>query len=88
MDADVDKETARLANEIRDILGKHISKFDENNYKQTLTSCLIALAIEVGRLRWLCTETEEVTEDTFDETFWHGAMTHFKENKARFGTGH
>lgn len=89
MDADIDKETAKLANEIREVLGAHLSKFDSDNYQKTITSCLIALSAEVGRLRWLSVETDEVDPDRFDEVFWEGVVKYFNENKLRYGTtGH
>lgn len=83
---DIDKETLKLTNEIRDVLGRHITKVStEANYKEVLTSCIIALSIEVGRIRWLSTSTEEIDEEIFDKVFWEGATKHFNENKMRYG---
>ena len=85
-DIDPDVESTRLANLMRDLLGNHISKFEEDHYKQALTSCLVALAIEVGRLRWLSVETGEVDADNFDQIFWEATMKHFMENKHKYGS--
>lgn len=83
-----DVETAKLADEIKTLLGLYIAKFPENECPETLTACIMALAIEVGRLRWLCVSTDNVDEDVFDQLFWEGVMRHFNSNKNRFGTGH
>ncbi len=85
MEDDVDKATTELANDIRETLGEHISKFDDNDYKEALASCIMALYAEVGRLRWLSCETGEVTEESFDKVFLDGVMRYYKENKTRLG---
>lgn len=82
---DIDKKTVKLANEVRDVLGRHLAD-DSVSYQELITSCLIAIAIEAGRLRWLAISTEKVTEDKFDEIFWTGVMNHYQENKQRYGT--
>ena len=84
MDSHLETETTKLANEIRDLLGNHILKLKNEDYKQALMSCLIALAIEVGRFRWLSVETEEVDPDAFDETFWAAVSKHFNANKQKY----
>lgn len=82
---DVDKETTKLANELRDVLGAHILKIESLSYKEILTSCILALCVEVGRIRWLSVETNEVEPDKFDEIFLNGMMVHFNSNKRQFG---
>ncbi len=83
---DIDKETLRLTNEIRDVLGKHMTKVSgDSNYKEVITSCIIALSVEVGRLRWLASSAAEVDTEIFDSVFWQGATKHFNENKMRYG---
>lgn len=84
-DDDIANDTLLVANQLRDVLGRHIAQFSDNQYREALTSCLIALCIEVGRLRYLCTVTDEVTEDSFDQTFWNSTMKHFHENELQYG---
>lgn len=78
---DLDIETTRLANEIRDCLGAHMLKISKSDtHRACITSSLIALCIEVGRLRWLATSTKEVDESDFDKVFWNGVMKHYREH--------
>lgn len=87
MDASgIDKETAKLANEIRDLIGKHISKFDEEGYQEALTAGVIALAAVTGRHRKLCVDTGEVTGESFDQTFWEITMKHSEDDMVSFGS--
>lgn len=89
MESDLDLETSRLASQIRELLGEHMSKNTTKEIGESMTACLIALYAEVGRLRWLFTEAGEVTPDCFDEVFWSGAIKHFDDNKRRYGgSGH
>jgi hypothetical protein len=81
---DIDNKTAKLSNQIRELLGNHLLDV-EHTEKEKLTSCLIALCVEIARLRWLCVSTEEVKEEAFDETFIEGMMKHYEENRIRYG---
>ncbi len=81
----LDADTVKLANEIQTLLGTHILKFKDQDYQATLISCLSALALEVGRLRFLVTETEEVDVDKFDALFFTGVKKHFDEHKRKHG---
>lgn len=85
-DLATNQETTKLANKIRDLLGEHMLKLSQdNNYKVLLTSCIIALAVEVGRLRWLSTSTGEIHQERFDQIFWEAVARHYDSNKLRFG---
>lgn len=82
----LDDETTKLANKLRDSLGEHMLKFSALEIKEIIMSCLVALALEVGRLRWLAIATEEVEEEDFDRIFNEGVIQHYEKNKERYGT--
>lgn len=85
MDFNIDDETTILANDLRAILGAHMLRFNKLEYHKVITSCLIALACEVGRLRGLAVSTGEVEEDTFDRVFKQGVMVHYNEFNEKYG---
>lgn len=79
-----EQKTLELANQIKELLGRHMSD-DTKPYAELITSSLVALCIEVGRLRWLAVSTGEVEEDRFDQVFWEGTMGHYQDNKKKYG---
>ncbi len=85
---DFDKETAKLANDIKEILGAHMLKFGADSYHEVLVSCLTALAIQTGELRWLTSETEHTDPETFDTLFLAAVMKRFDEQKKKYGGSH
>ncbi len=85
---DFDKETAKLTNDIKELLGAHMLKFGANKYHEILVSCLTALAIQTGELRWLTSETEHIDPETFDTLFLEAVMKRFDEQKKKYGSSH
>lgn len=81
----LDQETTVLSNKIRDVLGAHMTKVEAFGYHEILTSCLTALACEVGRLKWLVVSTDSIEPHRFDEIFKDGLRKHFNENVRRYG---
>lgn len=83
---DLDTETMKLSNRIRQALVDHIDKFHEGEYQEIITTCLVSLASEAGRLRWLCDASGEVALKRFDKIFWEVLENHYQVNKDKFGT--
>ncbi len=85
---DLDKETAVLANAIKELVGAHILKFKADIYKEVLVSCLTALAVQTGDLRWLAVETEDTDVEKFDTIFLTAVVKQFDDQKRKYGGSH
>lgn len=85
MEFNIDHETTALANRLRDVLGEHMLKFSRLEYAAVITSCLVALCVEVGRLRGLAVATGEVEEESFDRIFKEGVLRHYEEFREKYG---
>lgn len=88
METELDSETLKLAGGIRELLGAHLLKFKDHRYQNVLVSCLIALAIETGKIRWLTVELEEIDVEKFDSIFLTAVVKHFDENRRKCGGSH
>ena len=73
----------KLANDIKDVLAR--SSQEDRPPEQIITSSLIALCIELGRLRFLAISSGDVSEDNFDQITWEIIMDNYKENLKKYG---
>lgn len=65
-----DERTDELISRLKDVIDEHFTKFEDEDYKDMITSTLVALAIHLGNLKWYCVKTDEVAEINFNEVLW------------------
>jgi hypothetical protein len=68
-----------LAGNIRECIGRHMENFDAYQYKEMIASVVIALYVEVARIKSLSVQTGEVDSSDFDRVFMNGVRNHFED---------
>ena len=82
----IDAETAKLATKIRDLLGNHMSMFDEKGRSECVISCLVALGTQVGRIKQLAVSTGVVDAEEFDNYFSGVTDAEYKTNQVHYNS--
>ena len=78
-----DQSCMVLANQIRNCVGKHMSTFDASKFQEAFASAIIAMYVEVARLKHLIVSTGEVKPEDFDKVFMKGLENHYADHCER-----
>lgn len=75
----MDDGVTKLTVEIRNALGRHMLRFNEDQYKEMIGIATIALAFEVAWFRHFVVCGKEVTGKTFDKIFGEKVLKYYEE---------
>lgn len=78
-----DQNSMVLANELRNCIGRHMAKFDASNFQEAFASAIMAMYIEVARLKHLIVSTGEVDPKDFDNVFIKGLEKQYADHENR-----
>ena len=78
-----DQSAMVLSNQIRDLIGKHMTNYTATEFAEMVSVAVMALYVEVARLKHLAIKSKFVTSDAFDSVFLKGYNKHYEQNKDR-----
>ncbi len=83
-----DKKTDKFIDDLESLMSAHFLTFEDEEYREMISSTLIAISTQMGRLKWICEKSGEVKQDNFDTTMWNIISNTFDELQAKDSRQH